>query len=144
MVLTVVPDALRIAADHLRGHPDVVVLLPGLPLGRVYANRLPASPVYPLVRVQQVVDTVVVAAKAAAMSRLQVDCYAGSADGDRAARLLAVTCQAALRTLPGAVHPEGVVAAVTTVSGPSWLPDPDAGRARYVVDVGVLVHPHHT
>lgn len=43
--------------------------------------------------------------------------------------------------LAGRVWPDGVVSLVDVVGGPSWLPDYDTGRARYVTQFVVQVHP---
>lgn len=136
MPLRLQPDALLIAAAYLRQHAEVAARAAG-----VHANRLPSPTVWPCLRVQRVIDTDIVAGHFAA-ARLQVDAFAAELRQDREAWLLASTAKAALLAMPGWQHPEGAVAAVEEVAGLQPLPDADLGRARYVFDVRVFVHPH--
>lgn len=138
MPLRLQPDALLIAAAYLRQHAEVAARV----AGRVHANRLPSPTVWPCLRVQRVIDTDIVAGHFAG-ARLQVDGFAAELRQDREAWLLASTAKAALLAMPGWQHPEGVVTAVEEAAGLQPMPDADLGRARYLFDVRVYIHPHH-
>lgn len=47
----------------------------------------------------------------------------------------------ATRAARSSVHAGAVVTAVERVSGPSWSPDPDTARPRYLLTVALTVHP---
>ncbi len=137
MAVVVTPDALIIVRGFLFQHADVNALVGG----RVYANRIPASPTWPLVRLQQVADSEVVARHFTA-TRVQVEGWAATLHDDGTARDVAATCRSALHDMSGWVHPEGWVSHVEEASPLTWLPDDDAGKARYLFDFRIYATPH--
>lgn len=60
--------------------------------------------------------------------------------GKAAARSRAETARQVICALPDQEWPGGVLAAVTAVDGPFWLPDDD-GTARYCARYDLRVHP---
>lgn len=68
---------------------------------------------------------------------VQVECWA---DEQAHADLLARTVVAVMPEVLGA-HAGGVVSGWEITLGPLWSPDPTTGRARYLVDLQLQIHP---
>ncbi len=132
MPLTVLPDAERLALGYLHTHSDVTGLI-----GQRAYWTIPATPTFPLVRVQRV-GGVPVRPGWLDGARLQVDVYGSDHDSTWQ---VAETVRAALHQGSQSSHSLGVWTGTDDDMGLAWLPDDAYGRPRLVFGVTVWTHP---
>jgi hypothetical protein len=131
--VNVLPDVELLAVTAVRLNPAWQALDAGV------FTEIPASPAYPLITIIRIGGAPVIRGWHD-RARLQLDAYA---EDKHTARLVAATAQAALHAAEATSIPDhGVIGAVSTVTGPRWLPDPTTRQARYVLDMTVDAHPH--
>lgn len=128
MPLSVIPDVETITVQALNAQPSITALVGA----RIYA-WIPATPVYPLIRVTKTAS-LFVDEEGLEDARLFVECWA---DDDNTASLLARTVVAARKDLKG-IYAAGWVA-LTDVFGSVPLHDPNSERFRWTVDLEMSV-----
>jgi hypothetical protein len=130
--LAVLADAELVVTTYLRNQPDVFALV-----GTQVSTELPASPVFPLLRVSRIGGTPAVPRRLDA-AHLQIEAWATT---KATARNVAATAHAALWAAGNATNNGAVITGVDDTLGLSWLPDPVTGRPRYIFGVAVYIHP---
>lgn len=129
-------DAERLLVAWLKAQPEVAALV----AGRV-ATELPPSPTWPFLRLERLGGLPLPLGQAIHVDRARVQLEAWGTTKAQA-HTLAATVQAVLHErLPGR-HELGTVTAVRPDLGLVWSPDPENGRARYVLAVLVFTHPN--
>jgi Protein of unknown function (DUF3168) len=129
--LPLLPDTVALAIQAL-GAQSVITALVG---ARIY-DRVPASPVYPLLEVLSVDDGESAGEPIVGESRVQVNCWgAGTGPGHvQQTRLIARTVRAVCRDLVG-THAAGRIVSAAPVL---FVPAPDeTGRARFIIDLSL-------
>lgn len=134
MPLPLLPDVVDVTITALLAQPAVTALVST----RIY-GQLPATPTWPLL-VVSTVDDDEGGDPYLGLARVQVDCWgAGPSAADVAqARLLARSVRSVARDLKG-TYAGGTI----TGAAPALFlaqPDPQTGRARFVVDLNVESH----
>src|SRR5215207_5337282 len=133
MPFPLLPDTVALAREALLAQTSITALVST----RIYA-RIPATPTWPLL-VVSTVDDAESPEPAFGESRVQVDVWgAGGSDTQTAqARLIARTVWQAARDLDGSYTSGVIVHCTPLISVPA--PDPETGRARFVVDLSVTI-----
>jgi hypothetical protein len=133
VTLRVMPDSIALVLGVLRSHPSITALV-----GSRVHTSLPATTAWPLITVGGVVAGV--EKIPGHLDEVYIDVQAWS-DNDSQANLVARTARAVLTASAGS-HSRGVVTHVRAVTPERSLPDPVNNRPRWVVTMGLTIHPH--
>lgn len=109
-----------------------------LGLKQVVGPESPKNPQWPMIRIHRSGGIAVFAPWLDA-GRFQVDIW-GREDTVEL-RAIASRAYVVLQEMVG-VHPQGVVNGVEETLGRTYLPDPQTGRPRYVLELRVTAHPN--
>jgi hypothetical protein len=129
MPVTVLPDAETLAVAALAAQASITAIC-----STRIGTRIPDAPTFPLIRVAKVGDYGV-DPEGSSVVVIQVECWA---DDDATASLLARTVQSCyldLRRITGG----GWTALTDIPSGPIPTPDPESGRARYLLELDMRI-----
>lgn len=132
--MIVVPDVEMHVMEFLRDHANVAAVVDG----RV-STRIPADPVFPLLRVQRVGGNQFVRGYAD-HAEVQIDSW-GEADDDPSAWQAIAIAEGALIADFQGVYDDAVIDGVDETIGPFSAPDPVTSRPRYIAQVRVTYHP---
>lgn len=129
MPLTVLPDPETVTIQALAAQTSIAAIV-----GTRIASEIPTAPVFPLLRVTKAasIETDIEGREVALMS---VECWA---DTDATASLLARTVVAARKDM-SATYAAGWVALVDVSGGPIPAYDPESERARWIVDLDIVI-----
>lgn len=134
MPVPVLPDSLALAREALLAQSSLTALVST----RIY-ERIPASPTWPLL-VASIVDDLELEWHTG-QARVQVDVWGAGSSPTQAAEALNITrvVRAVARDLRGSWTAGDVASAAPGIIIPA--PDPDTGRARYLIDLLIQTNP---
>lgn len=134
MPLPLLPDPVELTRLGLVAQPAVTAFV----AARVH-DRIPSSPVYPLIRLDLISDDEE-RDPSLGFARVQAGCWGtGAGPNDTAAaQQLARTIRAAARDLQGTYAAGVIVSCSPGLIVPA--PDPTTGRARFLVDLFLITH----
>lgn len=135
MPTQLLPDAVAVIRQALLAQAPITALVST----RIY-DRVPATPTWPLLVVTSIDDDEIEGPENL-QARIQVDCWgqSGSETHTAEVRLIARTVRSVSRDLIGTWASGKIRAAVAQITIPS--PDPETGRARFIVDLLVDLNP---
>lgn len=135
-------DVVRLLVNYLLGRTEVTSLVSQRAYGYV---MVPENPTYPLVSMHRFGGTLAGPDNHLDRPIVQFDVWAGGSEGAWGSSAAWAIVAAIRRVLTPEViagaHTEGVVANVTEITGPQWLPDQAEGRPRFTWSVLIATHP---